>query len=172
MLGIEKGDLPSNALLDSYRRTRAYTDCYYTDISGEVSHSRYVGAFYTTVLFRIERFILKWAVNRPSTDDEAAGLVDGRCTSFAAWSVEARADNQILMCDFRGRTRSWLMSLPVRQGDATVTRLYFGSAVVPLKSEHDGRKRMGFAFRALLGFHKLYSVLLLYSAKKKLQSQE
>jgi hypothetical protein len=40
------------------------------------------------------------------------------------------------------------------------TRLYFGSAVVSLS----------FGFRALLGFHKLYSKVLLLAAKSRLQT--
>lgn len=174
MLGIYKGVLPATALLDRYRRELAYNDCYCTDCPGDISLVRYVEAFYTTGLFRLERFILKWVLNRPSTDAEAAGLVNGGYSRFAAWSVEARADNQILMCDFQNRTRSWLMTETLNQADAnsSFTRLYFGSAVVSVKAGGGGRPKMGFAFGALLGLHKLYSVLLLYSAKKKLLSQE
>ena len=50
---------------------------------------------------------------------------------FAAWHVENRSENEILMCDFRGRTRSWLMVAPVSTVSDARTRLYFGSAVVP-----------------------------------------
>ena len=69
-------------------------------------------AFYTTWLFRLERWILRLAVARPSTDEEAHQLARGEREAFAAWSVEARAPDQLLMCDFTGRTRSWLMVVP------------------------------------------------------------
>lgn len=48
------------------------------------------------------------------------------------------------------------------------TQLYFGSAVVPTKSGSGGMQRMGLLFSALLGFHKLYSRVLLTSARSRL----
>jgi hypothetical protein len=41
---------------------------------------------------------------------------------------------------------------------------------MPVRQEPDaaGRSRMGFAFTALLGFHKLYSRALLASARSRL----
>ena len=95
-------------------------------------------------------------VARPSRDAEARELASGQRQQFAAWSVEGRAPGQLLMCDFAGSTRSWLMAAPAGQG----TRLYFGSAVV--------RARQGGMFRALLGFHKLYSRILLRAAAARL----
>ena len=66
-----------------------------------------------------------------------------------------------------GRTRSWLMAVP--QGDGgPVTRLYFGSAVVPVRDRKSGRMRLGLTFTALLGFHKLYSRALLSAARERL----
>lgn len=44
------------------------------------------------------------------------------------------------------------------------TLLYFGSAVVPLPSQGGQAQRMGWGFHALLGFHRLYSRLLLRAA--------
>ena len=42
------------------------------------------------------------------------------------------------------------------------------SHVVPKKSRVDGPQKMGFAFHALLGFHRLYSRLLLKAAGARL----
>ncbi len=92
----------------------------------------------------------------------------GELNSFAAWGVEERSVNQLLMSDFKGRTRSWLMVAPVQSGGATATRLYFGSAVVPIVNKASGQARLGFAFSALLGFHKLYSRVLLRAACSRL----
>ncbi len=50
----------------------------------------------------------------------------------------------------------------------THTKLYFGSAVVPVLNKATGEQRMGFAYRALLGFHKHYSVALLSAAAARL----
>jgi hypothetical protein len=103
-------------------------------------------------------------VSKPSSDDEAQKLVNGQFQRFAAWQVEDRKENELLMCDFMKRTRSWFMLAPVNASAAPGTRLYFGSAVVPVQDLKTRMTSLGFGFRALLGFHKVYSVLLLYSA--------
>ena len=160
--------LPEHALLARYAGNGSYTDCYATDLPGSFSHAEFVAAFYTTWLFKVERAILKWLVAKPSTDDEAAELAQGERHAFAAWTVEASAPNQLLMRDFLGNTRSWLMIEP--RHDGGVTRLYFGSAVLPVMDRQTGERRMGAMFRALLGFHRLYSRLLLAAARRKLLS--
>ena len=143
----------------------AYTDSYLTEIPAQVSFSDYVFAFYTTPLFKVERLILTLTVRKPSTDAQARELSNAKRDSFAAWTVEARDENQILMCDFAGSTRSWLMAVPAEHG----TRLYFGSAVVPHGNSKDGKPSLGFIFQALLGFHRVYSILLLASASARLK---
>lgn len=145
-------ELPEQALLQRYRSQGDYTDCFAIDVPQAVSHAAFVEAFYTTGVFKLERALLSLLASCPSRDAEARELAAGQRERFSAWSVEARAPGQLLMCDLAGSTRSWLMVLEAGQG----TRLYFGSAVV--------RKRQGGAFRALLGFHKLYSRILLRAA--------
>jgi hypothetical protein len=125
-----------------------------------------VAAFYTTWLFRLERWILRLAVARPSTDEEAHELARGERDSFAAWSVEARAPDQILMCDFAGRTRSWLMVAAIEGSPGT--RLYFGSVVVPILDPKTGERGLGPVHGPLIGFHKAYSRLLLGAAARRL----
>lgn len=127
-----------------------------------------MAAFYTTPLFKIERFILKVALAKGATDDQARQLGAGALDTFAAWRVEKRAENQLLLCDIFGRTRSWLMVESISSSAGPSTRLYFGSAVVPKRRPASGRAEMGFGFGALLGFHKLYSRALLYSARRRL----
>ena len=148
-------DLPAGALLQRYRDQGAYTDCFAIDVPGQVAHAAYVEAFYTTAVFKLERLLLALFVARPSRDAEARELACGQRQQFAAWSVEGRAPGQLLMCDYAGSTRSWLMAVPTGQG----TRLYFGSAVV--------RSRQAGMFRALLGFHKQYSRILLRAAASR-----
>lgn len=161
---IEKTTQPPNALIQRYNSIpNTYTDCHSTNLPFPVSFPEYLLAFYTTPLFKLERLILL-LVRKPSTDEEARQLAEGKRTSFAAWTVEAREENQILMCDFIGRTRSWLMTAPTENG----TRLYFGSAVVPEEHPNFEKVPLGLFFHALLSFHKLYSVLLLYSARSSL----
>jgi hypothetical protein len=168
MPSIQACPLPDGALLGTYSRNGAYADCYAVDVPGAFTHAQFVAAFYTTFLFKLERSILKWAVARPSTDAQAAQLAAGAIDSFAAWHVEQRAPGQLLMCDFQRRTRSWLMVATQATGGAPVTRLYFGSAVVPVKDARTGQMKMGAAFSLLLSFHKLYSRMLLGAARSKL----
>ena len=168
MFSIESCPLPDEALLGKYVRSGAYTDCYRTEAPGNVTHAQFVSAFYTTLIFKLERAILKLAVSKPSTDAQAKQLADGSIDRFAAWQVESRCENQLLMSDFQGRTRSWLMVLPLGSDDNRTTRLYFGSAVIPVQNEKTGRKSLGFGFRALVGFHKIYSEVLLCAARSRL----
>ncbi len=160
-MSVHPTALPDHALLQAYTRNGSYADCYATDLPGTVSHAQYVEAFYTTWVFKLERFILKWAVRRPSTDEQARQLAAGTLDSFAAWSVEQRADNQILLCDFLGSTRSWLMVAPQGSG----TRLYFGSGVVKR-----GPAGIGRSYRLLMGFHRVYSRVLLHVAARRVQT--
>jgi len=171
VFSIESCSIPDGALLNIYHGEEAYTDCYVTDISGSVSHAQYVVAFYTTPVFKLERLILKMTVSRPSTDAQAKQLAAGSIDIFAAWHVEARSENQLLMSDFHHRTRSWLMVVPMASASSTRTRLYFGSAVVLVGNSRTGMAAPGFGFRALLGFHRLYSEVLLYATRLRLEAQ-
>lgn len=137
---------------------------------GTVTQAAFVEAFYTTGLFKLERSILSLLARRPSTDDDVKRLAEGSAATFAAWRVEDRTGDQLLLGDFTGRTKSWFMTGP---GAATpagpTTRLYFGSAVVPKVDKASGKRTMGFVFTALLGFHRLYSQLLLRAAVARLK---
>jgi len=171
MFSIEKCAVPTNAMLARYSADGTYTDCYTTEIPEQILFAGFVFAFYTTLLFKLERFILNWTVSKPSTDAQARQLADGHIEKFAAWHVEGRSENEILMCDFLGRTRSWLMVSPLNTVDRPRTRLYFGSAVIPIRNSKTGQSSLGFGVQALLGFHKIYSVLLLYFAKSRIIDQ-
>lgn len=150
-----------------YVESGAYTDCFKVTVDGDISFSAYVRAFYTTPLFRAERFILKWLAKRPSSDDDVRSLADGQATDFAAWSVEGRQDNQLLLCDMHQRTRSWLMTSP-DDAQPGHTFLYFGSAVVPLGKTLNGKPKMGAGFGVLKAFHLWYSRALLRGAVSRL----
>jgi hypothetical protein len=161
---VRPAPLPADALLQAYRRSGAYADCYSLDLPREASHEAFVTAFYTTPVFKLERLVLSALLRRPSTDSQVRELAAGRRDSFAAWTVEGRAPRQLLLSDLHGRTRSWLMTDEVAGG----TRLFFGSAVVPVRDRAGGPPRMGMAFHALLGFHRLYSRALLAAAARRL----
>lgn len=172
MSSIHACPLPDHALLRAYTRTGAYTDCYVTDISRQVSHAEFVTAFYTTSPFKLERMILKWAIAKPSTDAQAAQLAKGDIDAFAAWRVEQRSENQLLLSDLYGRTKSWLMVASSGAANAAGTRLYFGSAVVPRMDRKTGKPTLGRGFTALLGFHRIYSRVLLGAARSRLLAGE
>ena len=164
MFSIEKCAVPADIMLDKYSSiTGAYVDSYITEVPGQVSFSEFILAFYTTPLFKLERLILKLFVFKPSTDAQVNQLANGEIDKFAAWTVENRSENELMMCDFLGRTRSWFMV----KDNGKQTQLHFGSAVVP----KTGETSLDFGFRALLGFHQIYSVLLLYFARSRIMSQ-
>lgn len=168
MFSIEKCPVPADTMLGKYLVNGAYTDCYMTEISGQVHFPEFIFSFYTTSLFKLERFILKLSVSKPSTDVQARQLADCEINRFAAWHVENRSENEMLMCDFLGRTRSWFKVIPISQ---TRTQLYFGSAISSSQNPKTGKLSLGFGYKALLGFHQIYSMLLLYSARSRLRQQ-
>jgi hypothetical protein len=156
---IKSGPAPDEALHAKYPHTGAYIDCFTTEIPGRATLEQFVEAFYTSRVFKLERLILEWTVDKPSTDGEAKELAAGARDRFAAWTVEDRSVDQLLMCDYLGQTRSWLMVAACEQDGSPATRLHFGSVVTSVRR---------FPFNVLLGFHRLYSRILLNSAKARL----
>lgn len=161
--GVARCPLPPGALLAAHARDGVYTDCFATAVAGAVSLAAYLDAFYTTPLFRLERLVLRAAFGIAATDADLRRLADGAAERFAAWRVEARTDEQLLLADIRGRTRSWLMVAPPAGADRDATRLYFGSAVLPADGE------AGRGGNLLLALHRRYSVLLLGAARRRLR---
>jgi Trk-type K+ transport system membrane component len=166
---VRVSEVPRNSLLGRYVASGAYADCYVTELPATVTHAQFVEAFYTTALFKLERLLLSLLLSRPSTDAQAKQLANGHLSSFSAWSVESRAENQLVLAT--GRTRSWLMVVAGASTLPASTQLLFGSAVVPLRSSRGAPAGMGLVFTALLGFHKLYSRALLLSARARLSAQ-
>lgn len=163
---IHAGALPAQALLQVYACQGAFTDCYFIDVPQAVSHADYVAAFYCSAVFKAERGLLGWLTRRPASDADAARLARGESSRFSLWEVEARAPAQLLLRDFTGATRSWLMTAASEGG----TRLYFGSAVVPRRRDANGQPRFGLGFHAFGGFHRWYSRALLKGAVRGLRA--
>ncbi len=159
--------LPEDALLARYvvsdegAALSHYTDCFATNVPLVVDLATYVHAFYTTPLFRSERLVLR-LLGMPSSDADIDGLLAGRQQDFAAWTLEDRTDDQLLMCDVNARTRSWFRTVP----HENETTLYFGSAVMA-----DGDSMPG-AYRALLPMHRFYSRRLLKAAARRLKRRK
>ena len=171
MFGVAACAIPDGALRSAFERDGGYADCYTTVLPASIGHARYVEAFYTTWLFKLERVILAAAVARPSTDAQARQLALGEIDAFAAWTVSERDATQLLLTDMRGQTRSWLHTEALHDAAAgtTQTRLYFGSAVLPARGLRDAPAQLGAGYRALLRFHRAYSVALLAAARRRLQ---
>jgi hypothetical protein len=162
MPSIQTTRVPPAALLQRYVGHGGYADCFFANLDHAVSLPEFVTAFYTTQTFRLERWLLARLLGMPSTDEDARALAQGRADTFAAWRVEARESDQILLA--AGRTRSWLRVEPAPGPSGPATTLFFGSAVVPRR--HGG---LGWQFQGLLGFHKLYSRVLIGAAVRKLR---
>jgi hypothetical protein len=171
MTTVHPCEIPLNALLRKYQDGIGYADCYVIEVPDVVSQAAFIEAFYTSPLFKIERTLLRYFASRSATDADARQLAAGMVDRFSAWRVEEQSSAEVLLADFTGRTRSWLMASP--SGVPTVaasTRLYFGSAVLPESRAGTPKPGMGWLFHTLLGFHRLYSRLLLRAASRRVKS--
>ncbi|MFT6023861.1 MAG: hypothetical protein ACI9PY_001980 [Ascidiaceihabitans sp.] len=161
---ITEPDVPDHSfLIAEGAKDGHYTDCFAIEVDGTVTLEAYIQAFYTTLLFRAERLVLRIAARHPSTDQQVADLARGQGTQLAIWKVEKRDDTQILLN--AGRTKSCLMVTQL----AGKTRLIFGSVVVPEPAKGNKPPRLGPVFDTLLGAHKVYSRLLLSAAARNLK---
>jgi hypothetical protein len=168
VFSIIRESVPDDALLQTYRgglrpeRWGSYGDCFSVTVDRVASLADFVFAFYTSPVFRIERLMLRALVGVPSSDAAVRALAGGFSASFAVWYVGMRTVTQLLMCDRYERTRSWFRVVPL---DGGRTLLQFGSAVAARRDRQTGATKFGGGFRLLLGFHVLYSQVLLHAAK-------
>lgn len=140
-------------------------DCFSAAVAQSVSLSAFVYAFYTSPVFRIERAILQILAGAPSTDAQAREVAEGSGSSFAIWRVGERTKTQLLMCDRFEKTRSWFQVVPMEDGG---TLLRFGSAVAASRNRETGASSVSRGFRWLMGFHVLYSRLLLGAVRQRM----
>lgn len=154
---ITERPLPADSLLAQNNPPEAYHDCFTVDVPRAVTLPDYIAAFYNSAAFRPERWALH-LIGKGSGAAEVAALANGEVQNFAAWSVAARTDTEILLTDFQGRTCSWLAVEELAATAPTVarqTRLYFGSGV---------RRPDTAIFTALMPVHRWYAKALLRSA--------
>ncbi len=150
---------PSHSLIFEYTKAEGhYTDAFTTEAPKGADLTSFIAAFYTSPIFKLERFVLRLS-GAVSTDAEAMELAGGTRADYAVWTVEGRAEDEILMKDKSGRTKSWLA--------VKDNRLWFGSVVVPVKRR--GKLTLGPVFDTLVGAHKIYSRILLSAATAKLR---
>ncbi len=167
MFAITRDAVPQDALLKTYRggaqpeHWGKSGDCFSVRVDRVVSLADFVGAFYTSSLFRIERRILRVLLGAASSDLQARAIAAGTATSFAVWYVGERSASQLLMCDRYERTRSWFRVVPL---DGGATLLQFGSAVAATRDRRTDAAPPRGGFGLLLRIHILYSQLLLHAA--------
>ena len=165
---IKPCEIPNHSFLSKYQNGIGFADCYVCEVPGVISQTVFIEAFYTSPLFKIERTILKYLAAKPASDYDAKQLAQGQVKTFSAWQVETQSNDELLLTDYTGRTRSWLMAVPINhENSPTSTLLHFGSAVIAQTHSASQKPSMGFLFRALLGFHRIYSHLLLRAACKR-----
>lgn len=158
--------LPETAFLARYEaQPDTHTDCFQVTLPKHIPLEDFINAFFNSLLFRIERLILKLTVKKPSTDEDIAKLANGTSDTMAAWQLEQRDENQILLEVPQTPIRTWLM----RRTDGDHTHLYFGSAILPSRKDRHGKPAMGHLFFVLTWFHILYARALLYLAKRALR---
>ncbi len=162
MFSALSAEPPASSLLLTLKQRGDFIDCYKIEIPARVTQAQFVEAFYTTRLFKAERFILRFLANRPSSDIEAKDLAEGSTDRFAVWRVTERKADQLLLTEQSGRTRSWLMSMP--SADGKTTTLFFGSSIIGRTNAKTGKQEFSRLFHALLGLHDLYSRRLLQAA--------
>jgi hypothetical protein len=139
-------------------------------VPGLVTQEAFIEAFYTSPLFKVERTIINYLASCPATDTDAKKLAAGTAAEFSAWRIEEQSTSELLLADFTGRTRSWLMATPSTGATPRPsTLLHFGSAVLHRRDQGAQKPRMGWLFHALLGFHRLYSRLLLSAASQRVR---
>jgi len=125
----------------------------------------FINAFFNSWLFRIERLILKLTLKKPATDQDITKLANGMSNTMTAWRIEQRDDNQILLEVPDTPIRTWLM----REDAGDHTNLYFGIAILPMRTDKNGKPAMSHISIVLMGFHQLYARALLYLAKRALR---
>ena len=171
---IERTPLPEQSRLEDNHKQpgtkipHIHADCFSLAVRKTVLIEGFVEAFYTSWIFKIERKILALVVGKPSTDTQAIELSVGQRNQFSAWNLEYRDENQLVLADFMGKTKSWLM---VQNTDETSTTLFFGSAVMPRLKKDGSLERQSLVFSVLGAFHLIYSRALLWAASRNLPLQ-
>ena len=148
--------VPEYALLQRYvGQGGTYTDCYRAALPDAVSLTQLIETFYTTPLFWAERTLLQIVLRRRITTADVTALAQAKADRFAVWRVEARTDQEILLVDISGHTRSYLA---VRGAS-----VFFGSAVVAASDAPLPKLAT-----LTLPFHRQYSKALLGEALRAL----
>lgn len=167
---ISECALPDRSVLhpshERYSSEYHYTDSFMYESTENISFESFIHSFYVSKVFKLERFLLRLFLRKSITDGMAEELAKGERDNYAAWNEEYRNDNQLLMADITGSTKSWFMVEKHSNG----CKLYFGTVVMSKKDKAGQPKSPMPLFSWTVPAHKFYSKALLWSAKKQLEN--
>lgn len=167
MIRVEERDSPKDSLLHQYtEKPGCHADAFMAEINFTPSLKDYITAMFGSPVFRIERVLLAVAAATPTFKKDLTAFALAEKDSFALWKTMERSDQELLMEVEKGRVRTWLMVEPT---EGETSKLWFGSAIVPKTTPSREVGDIGFTFKALMGFHKLYSRILLLAAIRGLK---
>ncbi|APG49136.1 hypothetical protein [Phaeobacter porticola] len=162
MRQVEENGIPEGSLLQQFaERPGFHVDAFVAHVGFTPSLNDYIVAMFDSRVFRIERALLALAAFKPTFKEGVAALAAAESDRLASWKTVQRTEQELLMEVEKGRVRTWLMVEPAQGG---ASKLWFGSAVVPKPAQTGKAGGIGFVFRTLMGFHKLYSRVLLRAA--------
>lgn len=165
---IEERRVPKGSLLQHFADSQGtYTDAFVAQVKSAPSLHDYIEAMFDSPVFRIERLILAVTVFKPAFRKDVSALAAGEGDQLAGWKLMQRTDQELLLAVENGRVRTWLMIEPISD---EVSRVWFGSAVVPKQSKNGAAEGLGIAYRSMLAVHKYYSRVLLRSAIRRLSA--
>ncbi|WP_299989607.1 hypothetical protein [uncultured Ruegeria sp.] len=167
MRQVEEHSIPEGSLLHQFAKRPGYhADAFVAHVGFVPSQSEYIMAMFDSPVFRIERALLALAAFKPSFAKDVAALALVENDQIACWKTVQRTQQELQMKVEKGRVRTWLMVEPAQGG---ASKLWFGSAIVPKPAQTGKAGGIGFVFRTLMGFHKLYSRVLLRAAIRGLK---
>ena len=163
MFRVHTSDIPSPSLVDThYSKSSERIDCYRIFVENSTNLESFVGCFYRGRLFRIERALISLVTGHKSSHAQLDELLSKKTKIFSAWTECQRNENQLIMCDYQGRTCSWFMVEPHKNG----TYLYFGTVLKRTNYFPRFEWLSKPIFTLLLPVHGLYSRLLLSAAAR------
>ena len=99
MTAIGERPPPDDSLIAPFGKAPGhYADAFTTELDAPISLQDLITAFYTSPLFRAEHLVLRLA-GRGGAAGELDALAAGQGARFAAWSVQARKDGEMLLAD-------------------------------------------------------------------------
>lgn len=166
MITVKRIGVPEGSFLKAYEgREGCETDCFQADVPGHPDIDRFVHIFFDTWVFRIERRLLALLGEDYATSEDVAALAGRSSDTLAAWTVQDRSADEIILAFKRPRGRTWLQATQL-DGSLGSTRLRFGSALLPNIDSEGQTASISWGLKIGLPLHRLYARLLLAAAAR------